>query len=340
MIILRLILSPFALVYTIIISIRNLLFDIGVFKTQKVNTNVISVGNISVGGTGKTPVVEYLIRYLQNYGLKVAVVSRGYKRKSKGLLIVSDGITINDDPIQSGDEPVQISKKFPEVIVIVSENKYEAAKLATEKFNANVILLDDGFQHRKLHRDFDIVIVDNSKPKLDYFPLPLGYAREPICSLKRADFILFSDNQNDNNLVNNYYDKPYALFTFLSTKFISIFDEKTILKEELCDKKCYAFCGIGKPDSFYKSLIKNEIVVKKFKKFPDHHIYSETEIDKIILDFTENDCDLLITTEKDAVKLSKFKMKFKNVPIYYLEIEAKIIQNENKFLNELDKLIK
>lgn len=340
MIILRLILTPFAFIYAIAIFIRNLLFDIGLLKAKKVDASVISIGNITVGGTGKTPIVEFLIKYLQEKKLRVAIVSRGYKRKSKGLVIVSNGITINEDPMLCGDEPVQISKKFPGAIVIVSEDKYSAAKLATDKFNANIILIDDGFQHRKIYRDFDVVIMDNSLSNFDYFLLPLGYGREPIRSLKRAHFILITNKKNGDKAIKNYYNKPFALFTYSTDRFKSIFEENISNIGELYNKSCYAFCGIGKPDSFYNSLTQNGIKVKKFKKFPDHHYYSDAEIDKIISEYRALECNMIITTEKDAVKLTKYAKMFKDIPVYYIEVVVKFIQNEDKFLNEIDKLIK
>ena len=189
---LKILLYPFSILYGFIIVIRNLFFDIGIFKTRKVNVPVISIGNITAGGTGKTPIVEYLTQYFLEQNHKVAVISRGYKRKTKGTVVVSDGKLLIYNASECGDEPLQIASKFPEAIIIVDENRYRAAKLAEEKFKCDIILMDDGFQHRNLHRDFDVVVIDVTKPPNKEGLLPSGFKREPLSSLKRADAIIFS----------------------------------------------------------------------------------------------------------------------------------------------------
>lgn len=337
---LRIILLPLSLIYTLVILIRNMFFDIGIFKTRKIDIPVISVGNITVGGTGKTPIVEYLINYLQTKNMKVAVVSRGYKRQSKGLVIVSDGKIVNPDPAVCGDEPLQIARKFPNAIVLVNENKFVASKLAKDKYCADIIILDDGFQHRKLFRNLDIVILKNSNSTYDNLLLPSGNAREPIISLNRADFLLLPDGNFDQNKINKFHDKPYATFKYQAIGLKSVFGNKTINLDLAKYKKCYAFCGTGNPESFYNTLTENELKIQKIKIFRDHHFYTEADLKKIIKESKELGTEYIITTEKDAIKLNKFYEKYKDVEIYYLIIKIKFIENEEKFLNKIDKLIK
>lgn len=340
MIFIRIILLPISFIYTLVILIRNLFFDIGLFKIRNLDLPIISIGNITVGGTGKTPIVEYLLKYLLTKNIKVAVVSRGYKRESRGLIIVSDGKIVNPDPYVCGDEPLQIARKFPQAIVLVSENKYKAAKLAKDTFNVDLVILDDGFQHRKLSRNLDVVILNASKSFLDRLLLPSGFAREPIHSLNRADFILFSNGDIDKKVIKNFEDKLHAKFTYKVTGLKNVFENNILHLEELKSKRCYAFCGIGKPESFYQTLKETGIFIQKFKTFRDHHFYNEADINNIISESKENKSDIIITTEKDAIKLSKFRNKFKDIALYYLIIEVKFIENEEKFLNKIDELIK
>ena len=154
-------LLPFAWLYAVPITLRNTLFDRGVLKQRAVNVPVISVGNLTVGGTGKTPLVEYIVRYLLALGRRVGVVSRGYKRRSKGVVVVSDGRELRVDARDAGDEPMQIASAFPQAIVVVGERRFDAAQEAV-RLGAEVIVVDDGFQHRYLKRDLNIVVVDST----------------------------------------------------------------------------------------------------------------------------------------------------------------------------------
>ncbi|MFH2004154.1 MAG: tetraacyldisaccharide 4'-kinase, partial [Bacteroidota bacterium] len=188
----KIFLLPLSFLYSIIIFIRNLFYDIRVFGVNRVNVPVISIGNLTAGGTGKTPVIEYLVNYFKRKNIKVAVISRGYKRNTKGTLVVSDGSSIIAKPEQAGDEPYQIAVRFQEAVVIVDENRFRGAKLAVEKYKPEVILLDDSFQHRRIHRDLDIVLIDVTKPPHKEYMLPAGLRREPLSSLKRTNVLLFT----------------------------------------------------------------------------------------------------------------------------------------------------
>ncbi|MBM2840054.1 MAG: tetraacyldisaccharide 4'-kinase, partial [Bacteroidetes bacterium] len=185
-------LIPFSWLYGFIIYCRNKAFDWKLLDSVEVGVPVISVGNLTMGGTGKTPLVEYIVKLCLAKGRKVAVVSRGYKRESGGVVVVSDGKSLLANAAQAGDEPVQIAKKFPGAIVIVGERRVDAARMAIDEFGVNAIVLDDGFQHRFLRRDLDILVLDARKDLSRIPMIPAGERREPLASIKRANVVAFS----------------------------------------------------------------------------------------------------------------------------------------------------
>lgn len=328
------------MVYGFIIVIRNLFFDIGIFKIHKVNVPVISIGNITAGGTGKTPIVEYLTQYFLEQNHKVAVISRGYKRKTKGTVVVSDGKLLIHNASECGDEPLQIASKFPEVIVIVDENRYRAAKLAEEKFNCDIILMDDGFQHRNLHRDFDVVVIDVTKPPNKEGLLPSGFKREPLSSLKRADAIIFSRwNDNKKFEIDKFDFCPLTVKAqFLSKRLVNFRPGETLDLKSIKGKKVTAFCGIGNPNSFFKTLqeIGAELTAKR--AFPDHNFYNQNDLYLIKHDFLDYKPEMIITTEKDTVRLLEIKDIILELPIYYLEIFTHIVEGEKEFLGIINNI--
>ena len=328
------------MVYGFIIVIRNLFFDIGIFKIRKVNIPVISIGNITAGGTGKTPIVEYLTRYLLEHNHKVAVISRGYKRKTKGTLVVSDGKLLIHNASESGDEPLQIASKFPEAIVIVDEHRYRAAKLAEEKFKCDIILMDDGFQHRKLHRDFDAVVIDVTKPPDKEGMLPSGLKREQLSSLKRADAIIFSRwNDGKDFEIDKYGFCPLTVKAqFLPKRLVNFGSGETLDLKSIKGKKVTAFCGIGNPNSFFKTLQEIGVEISTKKVFPDHNFYNQNELYLIKHDFLNNKPEMIITTEKDAVRLLEINDKFLELPIYYLEIFTHIVEGEKELLGIINSM--
>jgi tetraacyldisaccharide 4'-kinase len=304
---LKILLYPVSVLYGFIIVIRNLFFDIGIFKIRRVNVPVISIGNITVGGTGKTPIVEYLLIHYAS---------------------------------ECGDEPLQIASKFSRAIVIVDENRYRAAKLAEEKFKCDIILMDDGFQHRKLHRDFDAVVIDVTKPLDNDCMLPSGLKREPLSSLKRADAIIFSRWNDSKDFEIDKFD--YCALTvkaqFLPKRLVNIMSGEILDLKSINGKKVAAFCGIGNPNSFFKTIqeIGAEIIAKM--AFPDHNFYNQNELYLIKRDFLNNKPDLIITTEKDAVRLLEIKDKILELPIYYLEIFTQLVEGEKEFFGKINTI--
>ena len=289
---------PFSFLFGIVIRFRNFLYDVQILKSTHISCPVISIGNITVGGTGKTPTVLFLAKWLtEKY--KVCIISRGYRRNSTGHLVVSDGETISSTVQEAGDEPFLLAKRLPNTIVIVNSNRVEAALRAYQDFHPDVILLDDAMQHRKIFRDMEIVTMQGDNFFGNKFMLPAGPLREQLSGLKRADLIWINNSKNNlktfkNKPVINAHYQPEGLGDYAGTVF-KISDLKT---------KIIAVCGLGSPDNFKKTLEQYGAYITKFLTFKDHHEYTLTDIQNIEKQFKQNNAKLLVTTEKDWVKIA------------------------------------
>jgi len=340
----RKLLLPFSLLFWLGVAVRNWFFDVGILKTPKVGIPVISVGNISAGGVGKTPIIEMLIGNLGN-NRRLSVVSRGYGRKSSGTIVVNDGYGNFASIENAGDEPSQLASKFPGLIVVVDEKRIRGAQKAVE-LGAEIILLDDGFQHRYLHRDLNLVVMTAEEILNGDWLLPAGNRREPMSSLKRADNLIITGCENIEQFdrasgmlkmqfKTGYYSALKAEEIIgLQTKFKSfkriLTDEKNTA-EQLAGKKIVAVSGIGNPKSFELSLTDAGMVVVKHFKFSDHHWFSEEDIQMIIKARKTLDADFIITTEKDYMRLRDRYINFLNLePIIIAEIQQAFIAGKDK----------
>lgn len=301
-------LYPLSKIYWLIISIRNLLFEIGIFKITKVSVPVISVGNITLGGNGKTPTVESIISILLKKKIKVAVISRGYKRKTSGLKIVSDGNTILCSREEAGDEAIQVSNKFPSVIVIVDEKRVRAANYAINNFGVKVIILDDGFQHRWIYRDLNLVIFNESTLKEKRDLIPAGNYREPMKSLSRSDAAVIYSNQNNFLNLDQYWED------ILPTKKIhcrlqidkieNTADKHSLKINNLKRQNVLIFSGIAKPERFNSLLREEGILPDLHYFFPDHHWYTKKDNELIMSKIKNYNIKTVLTTEKDYSRMS------------------------------------
>lgn len=294
-----------SLFYKVGCELKNVLYDTKVIQPQKVNAFVISVGNLTTGGVGKTPYVAEIVKKYNDEGKKVAIVSRGYGGTLTGVNVISDGNETFFESKESGDEPFWLSKNT-NAVVITSPVRYDGAKLAIEKYSAEIIILDDGFQHRKLHRDLDIVLIDSEKKLGNECLLPAGPLRESIVNLNRADkIVIVSKNivhygaENYADIIKQKYKKTIEICKIEPDFAYNIFDESEHLEKM---EKVIAFSGIGQPEQFYKFL-KNYDVIKTVD-FEDHHLYTQKDIEDL-----EKYKLTLITTEKDAVKLKNLDFK-------------------------------
>lgn len=330
------ILLPFAWLYSAPILLRNKAFDWGVLKTTNVGVPVISVGNLTVGGTGKTPLVEYLVKQLLAEERRVAVVSRGYKRKSSGVVVVSDGKKILATAEQGGDEPVQIAEKFPESIVVVGEKRVGAAQRAVE-LGATVILADDCFQHRYLHRDLNIIVVDSTSDITRDAVLPAGRLREPLCGLRRANVIALSRFDESVSVdidlkLRPFFNGPFVKFRYKVVGVQRATDDAVVSFDVVRGMKLVAFSGIGNHDAFVMGLHNNGFAPISDMRFSDHHSYSESDMSTLAALTRAMAADGCITTEKDVVRLRSNKEGsrafFTETSVFYLRIEVEILEGK------------
>ena len=324
MIILRYLLFPFAVLYGAITSIRNFFFDIGILKSNAFTVPVIAVGNLSVGGTGKTPHIEYLIRLLSSK-YKVATLSRGYKRKSEGFILAD--ATSNAEIL--GDEPFQIHQKFPNIKVAVDANRKNGIEqLLKFQDKPEVILLDDAFQHRKVKAGFYILLSAYDDLFCDDFMLPTGNLRESRNGAKRANVIIITKCPRDlseiaQDKIKDKIGLDIPVFFSCIEYDTEIYNEKeSQLIENVSNVDKLLLAGIAKPKPFFAYLQgKNDMKLE----YPDHHDFTENDI-KEITNKSKN--RLIITTEKDYVRL---KTKLSKDKLYYLPIQSKFISNSDNF---------
>ena len=329
----RFLLFPFAVLFDLITSIRNSFFNAGVFKETTFYTPIIVVGNLSVGGTGKTPQIEYLIRLLKDF-YKVSVLSRGYKRKTKGFLLVNENHTAND----VGDEPLQYFKKFTNISVAVDENRVEGIHNLMDQKSPEVLLLDDAYQHRKVKGSFYILLTKYDDLFTEDFLLPTGNLRESRAGAKRANVIVVTkcpfdlkevEKENIKRKLQQYKKEVY--FTTISYAD-KISGSQQLSLDELKKFEVLLITGIANPTPLLEFLTKKEIKFTHLK-FADHHHFTSKEIEEIKqkFDFINEDKKLILTTEKDYSRLSS-KLK----ELSFLQIETRFLDAEKTF-NDLIK---
>ncbi len=341
----RPLLFPLSLLYSLIIKIRNLLYDKRIFKVHELSTPVISIGNISVGGTGKTPVTLALCELIQKspYKQKPAILSRGYGRKGSGYQVVCDGKKTVCDWATSGDETQIFAQRLKNIPVVVHENRVEGGVFLLDKFSPSVILLDDAFQHRRIHRDLDIVLIDcRSKPR-DERLLPSGLLREPKSSQSRADLILLTHYQPEdvnsaelwNQLATQYGEERLSACRTKVARCSDLRTGKKISLSSLENKKMVGFCGIARPEGFASSLDHLGIDAPYIITFKDHHPYGVKDVERLAMTFNQVKAQYLITTEKDAVKLDGL---FHALPILVLQIDIEWVRGFETIERELERL--
>ena len=348
----RLILFPFSLIFAGIVSFRNFLFDRGIIKSVSYSLPVISVGNITVGGTGKTPMSEYILNILSN-DFRCALLSRGYGRKTKGVLL-ADNQSIYTD---IGDEPMQIKAKFKNILVAVAEKRNAGMEMLLKLPNPpEIVILDDAYQHRYIKPGLSILVIDYNRPVWKDFILPAGNLRGPSKNVKRADIVVINKCPNHlsekaaDNIKNRLKLSDYQHIYFTSIRYlepVSMNEDKNmdfslILKNN--DNHIVAVAGIGNPKPFFEMAGSIAKLDKKVR-FRDHYQYKLTDITKIIdkCIIKNKSHPILLTTEKDAVRMKKIPEIFHNFGhlIWYFPIELEFLFGEkDKFDNEIDKYVR
>mgnify|MGYP001188193965 CR=1 FL=1 len=307
-------LIPFSFIYIFLIKLRKIFYQIGLFSTNKPNTPIIVVGNITIGGTGKTPLVIWLASYYKKLGYSPGIISRGYKGKYTSATKL---VTINDSPVLVGDEPLLI-KRNTNCPVIVGRDRVNAAKEIIEKHNCNLVISDDGLQHYSLGRDIEIAVIDGQRRFGNGHCIPAGPLRELKDRLDSVDLV-----------VSKYHAKKYEYkMEYIYNDLVSLNNpEKTMPISGLNSKKIHAISGISNPENFF-SFLRSKNFELLIHEYPDHHIFNESDI-------KFNDNLPVVMTEKDAVKC----FDYVNENCWYQPISVKLsesfIANLNKILGKL-----
>ncbi|MDX9744950.1 MAG: tetraacyldisaccharide 4'-kinase [Syntrophales bacterium] len=332
----KLLLRGMSLFYRLAILVRNILFDTGLLRQKKVPCRVVGVGNITVGGTGKTPMVIYLANLLNSKGFRPVVLSRGYRGKTKAPInIVSDGRRILMKPEDCGDEPALIAKRLPGIPVLTGPRRALTAGVAIEQFGADVLVLDDAFQYRQLARDVDVVLLDADRPLGNGWVLPAGPLREPGSSLKRADLIIRTGLGDRVTAIST--TTPQYRARHQAVALIDGASGRELPLQSLLGRRVCAFAGIAKPGAFKQILAGLGARTVAFLPFPDHHDYSREDIREIQNRARQEQADTIVTTEKDGVKLNRFHMFLEEVD--FLQVEMVFQGGEDEFIASLmDKL--
>ncbi len=339
------ILFPISLLYGIIVYIRNRFYDYKIFKSNDFKIPLISVGNITVGGTGKTPHIEYLVDFLKSE-FKVATLSRGYKRKTKGFILSTSESTDQ----QIGDEPRQIKQKFPEIEVAVDANRTNGINQLTESKNdLDVILLDDAYQHRKVNANLSILLIDYSRPIDKDYIMPFGDLREQASEKRRADIIIITKSPKDLQpidrrlIYNDLNTYPFQVvyftcFEYGKLEFVFNASGNNSKNEDLNDYQVLLITGIANPKPLQEHILENISKNIQEIEYSDHYDFKESDLKKIAykFDLIESEKKIIITTEKDAMRLQKFSNIANNLSdsFFYIPIKVKFLNDRSDNFNQ------
>lgn len=318
-----------AKLYELGVRARVALYENNIFKTRRLNAPVISAGNLTVGGAGKTPCVAFLARLLRDEGRDVAVLSRGYKRESEGRVEVSDGKEILCGPREAGDEPYLLAKSCPGVRVVVDRDRYAAGKWLEERAAVSVFILDDGYQHLRLARDLNLLLVDATEPLDQAKMIPFGRLREPLAAMRRADAVIVtrSDQPFDRRSLEAAIRRfaragtPVFYAYHKMTNLIRLSDGQAVGFADFEQRRVAAVSGIARPGRFVADLEQMGMNIALRRDFEDHHRYTREELSKIIERALEVRAEAIITTEKDAANLPADFAGSSAAPIFAARIE-------------------
>ena len=321
------VLPPLSLLYGAVTRTRLSLYRRGTFQTTKLDRPVISIGNITTGGTGKTPLVEHVARLIAAQGKKVCILTRGYGRKDPHLqVIVSDGYGVLASPSEAGDEPYLLATKLKGLAAVISSaDRIAAGQEAIKDFGTDCFVLDDGFQHLRLARDLNVVTIDATNPWGGGRLLPHGRLRESVEGMSRADCVVITRCDQVRN-VESLRDEISRLtgnkpIYESQMRMVRVSPLKNGGESLAVPARVAAFCAVGNPASFFENLRRAGYELAVERSFPDHHVYSQDEIESVIKTAKETGADALITTAKDAVKLRTLAF---SIPCYVSEIEIAI----------------
>ena len=339
-------LKGISLVFTGVVFLRLLCYNLGLFRRYPLGCQVISVGNITAGGTGKTPVVEIFARELQKSGRKVAVLSRGYRKKElpwyqrffretiEPPRVVSDGKRLLLDSEMGGDEPYMLASNLPGVAVLVDKNRVKSGRYAVKRFGCDTLILDDGFQYQKLRHRLEIVLVDKTNPFGNANMLPRGVLREPIRNLKRADFIFITKSDGQSEALRERIRELNKTAEIIECRhrpryLQNVYTAEHVPLEWLKGRTVTSLSGIAVPQSFENSLRLMGAKVIYCERYADHHRYHAQEIIDAVNKAADLHADALLTTEKDAVRFPRLETT--PVPVYYVRVDIELMSGSENF---------
>lgn len=349
---LRAVLKQLSWIYRWAVQLRLWLYRHGLFRHHTLGCQVVSVGNLTVGGTGKTPIVEVFARALQQSGRKVAILSRGYKKVQPPLwerilngltwkarrsppLVVSDGKRLLLDSATAGDEPYMLASNLPRVAVLVDKNRVKAGQYAIQKLGCDTLILDDGFQYLALKHRLDIVLVDRTNPFSNGYVLPRGLLREDVRNLRRAGFIFITkcDGSDLSELKQRLRElNPHAEISecrHCARYLQDLYTGERKKLDYLRNLPVAAVSGIAAPAGFEEELVRRGARIVHRERYADHHRYSQQEVIDMINRALEKEAACIVTTEKDAVRFPK--MVRCDIPIYFLRVEIELLSGAEDF---------
>jgi tetraacyldisaccharide 4'-kinase len=355
----RILLFGLSKIFHVLINIRQWLYNMRIFRDKTLGVQVIAVGNLTVGGTGKTPVVEKFARELRDAGRNVAILSRGYRSKPKPFhewflnkilfredqtppRVVSDGKSLLLDSQMAGDEPYMLASNLRDVVVLVDKDRIKSGRYAIEKFGCDTLLLDDGFQYWDLRgRRHDVVLIDRQQPFGNEHLLPRGTLREPPSHLSRAQTIFITKSDGKTAELRERISKLNPDAAVIECVHHPLYLEDIFTGERqtldyLQGKKVTSLSGIAQPESFEHGLVALGAELVYSKRFVDHHRFSQQEVLNVINRGKKRQADVIITTQKDAVRFPKIDRR--DLPIFFMRVEIKIVNGANDFQDCVRKI--
>jgi tetraacyldisaccharide 4'-kinase len=346
-------------IFQVIVKLRRWLYNVRILRDKTLGVQVIAIGNLTVGGTGKTPVVEKFARELRDAGRNVAILSRGYRSKpaplhrqllNKILLrdaqtpprVVSDGRSLLLDSESAGDEPYMLASNLKDVVVLVDKDRVKSGRYAIEKFGCDTLLLDDGFQYWHLQgRRHDVVLIDRQQPFGNEHLLPRGTLREPPSHLARAHWIFITKSDGSTAALRERIARLNPAAPIIECVHQPLYFEDVFTGERrgldfLAGKKVASLSGIAQPESFEQSLVKLGSGLVYSKRFADHHRFTQQEILNTINRAKKRQAEIIITTQKDAVRFPKIDRR--DLPFYFMRVEIKIVAGANDFQDCVRKI--
>lgn len=338
-------LSAIALGYGGALRLRDALYAAGLLKSSRLACPVIAIGNLTLGGTGKTPAVELAVRTLQEIGVAPGIVSRGYGRSTTGVKVAADRDGIRSDPRSVGDEPFLLARRMPGVPVVVGENRFEAGTLCVERFGVGALVLDDAFQHRTLHKDLEVVLINGCAPWGNGRLFPRGQLREPLTALARANLVIVTRPPDSGGAVDEIFatirrhnsGSPLVLADLKPVECWEARSARALSPDALRGRRLLAFAGIAYPEGFSETLTRLGAAVTGFRTLADHHWYEERDLVTLAEHARQSGAEGLVTTEKDWVRLSALSLP--QLPLWVLGVRLVLTRGREQWHSAIKSAI-